>query len=157
MKYPKLTAFLGVAAISIQNGFFGAKSHARLDEEQLQKLEDHMAQESNVDLQAQLNSLQEKYNSLSTNHTALQNSHTGLQNAVTAALELNGLFSEVTNETTPLQAVELLGTKCKEYGDSDNRHSFPNNDGKQNNTEDPSKDYEHNQVMVDKSKFKTIV
>ncbi|WP_265427866.1 hypothetical protein [Chryseobacterium sp. YIM B08800] len=158
MKYPKLSAFFGLAVLNIQSGFFGQKAHARLDEEQLQKLEDHMAQESGENLQTQLTALQEKYDALVTSNTNLQTEKEGLQNAVTAAIELNGLTTEVTADTTPSQAVELLGTKCKEYGASNNRHSFTKNDGKEKEEkEDPSASYEHNQVMTDKSKFKTIL
>ncbi|MFL9835005.1 hypothetical protein [Chryseobacterium terrae] len=129
MKYPKLGAFLGLAMINIQSGFFGQKAHARFDEEQLQKLEDHMAQESGENLQAQLNTLQQKYDALEISNTTLQTEKDGLQNAVTAALELNGLTAEVTAETTSSQAVELLGTTCKKYGSNENRHSFPANNG----------------------------
>jgi len=130
MKYPKLTAFFGLAMINIQSGLFGQKAHARFDEEQLQKLEEHMAQESGENLQTQLNELQKKYDALNDTHTELQTANTRIQNALTAALELNGLTADVTSETTASQAVELLGTKCKEYGSSQNRHPFAKNDGK---------------------------
>lgn len=157
-KFPKLAAFMGIAVINIHTGLFGQKSHARLDEEQLQKLEDHMATEGGDEqMQVKLDELQKKYDALNSSHTTLQSNNTVLQTAVTAALELNGLTAEVTAETTPAQAVELLGTKCKEYGSSQNRHAFPNNDGSQQDDEDPSKHYAHNNVMADKSKFKTIV
>jgi len=128
MKYPKLTALLGLATLAFHSSVW-AKNHVRLTEEECQKLEDHLeAQPENnteelTNLQTKFDTLQEKYN-------ALEGSNSTLSTAITTALELNGLTAETEN-ATPEEAVALLGTKCKEYGSSENRHAFPKNDGKE--------------------------
>lgn len=155
MKYPKLTALLGLATLAFHSNLLG-KNHVRLTEDQCQKLEDHLnAQpENNTE---ELSSLQKKFDALQKNYDALKASKSTLSTAITTALELNGLSAETEN-ATPEEAVTLLGAKCKEYGSSTNRHSFPKNDGKQKDgNEDPSASFQHNQVMSDKSKFKTIL
>lgn len=153
MKYPKLAAALGLQTITISSGLFGANAHARLDEEQLQKLEDQLsASGGNTELQTKFDELQTSFNTL-------KGEKEGLQSAVTQALELNSLTSDLQENATGVQGVELLGKKCKEYGSSINRHSFPNNDGSQNDDTpkpDPSQNYRHNQVLADTSKYPTL-
>ena len=150
MKYPKLTAFLGIMAVNIHSGLFGAKAHARLDEESLQKLEDHLSEKGGEDIQQKLDNLQEKYNTLET-------ANSSMKNAVTQALELNGLSAELSENATEADAVVLLGNKCKEYGAADNRHSFPKNDGQEKEEEsDPSNDYQHNKIMTQQFNFPKI-
>ena len=49
-----------------------------------------------------------------------------LQDAVEQALEHAGLEAKGTLQ----ENIVLLGEKCREYGDSKNRHNFPENNGK---------------------------
>lgn len=149
MKYPKLAGIIGLQELTIHSGLFGANAHCRLDEKQLQKLEDHLSAGGATE------NLQTKFDSLQTSFNTLQAEKDGLQNAVTQALELNNLTSELQENATGLQGVELLGKKCKEFGASNNRHSFPPNDGKEKNdaSPDPSKEYQHYKMLTDKSKF----
>lgn len=133
MKYPKLTAFLGLATLNLHSGLFGTKNHYRLDEEQVQKLEDQLAAQGSEDVQKQLDDLQKNYDTLQSNYNTLETANTGLQNAVTQALELNELTDQLTDKQSVSEGVVLLGTKCKEYGTSNNRHSFQKNDGQEKN------------------------
>ncbi|UKB81248.1 hypothetical protein [Chryseobacterium sp. MEBOG07] len=152
MKYPKLTALLGLQTITIQSGLFGANAHTRLDEEQLQKLEDQLSiHGGDAELQTKFDALQKSFNTL-------KGEKDGLQSAVTQALELNSLTADLQENATSVQAIELLGTKCKEYGASNNRHNFPKNDGKDKNDvdPDPSENYQHNKILSDRSKFPTL-
>lgn len=151
MKYPKLVAALGLPTINIQSGLFGANAHARLDEEQLQKLEDQLSAVAGDEV------LQGKFDELQQSFNALQTDKDGLQNAVSAALELNGLTKDLQADATGIQGVELLGKRCKEYGASKNRHSFAQSDGEEPEEEpDPSKDYQHNKIMTQKFAFPKI-
>lgn len=152
MKYPKLVAALGLQTLNIQSGLFGANAHARLDEEQLQKLEDQLSSVGgDVELQTKFDELQNSFNTL-------QSDKDGLQSAVSDALETNGLTKELQKGATGVQAIELLGSKCKEYAGSKNRHSFPLNDGANNEEpdEDPSNDYQHNKIMSGQFNYPTL-
>lgn len=119
----KLTALLGLAAIQMHNAnIFGTgKNYAKLDEEQLQKIEDALGETSSeeatqtiADLQAQVSNLQASENSV--------------QEAVTTALQINGLALE--EGQTVMDAITLLGTKCHEYGTAKTTHNIPGSDGK---------------------------
>ncbi|WP_300685506.1 hypothetical protein [Chryseobacterium sp.] len=150
MKYPKLAAVLGLQTITIQSGLFGANAHTRLDEEQLQKLEDQLSSSGGDDLQTNFDALQISFNTL-------KGEKEGLQSAVTQALELNGLTDQLKENATSINAVELLGAKCKEYGGATNRHNFVKNTGEyQDDTPDPAQNYQHNRVMTEKFNFPKI-
>jgi len=142
--------------LSFHSTFGLGKNHVRLTEEECQKLEDHLSAEPPADNQQQLTDLQTKFDTLQNTYNELSASNTAVNTALETALSLNDLKGELGTTATTDEAIALLGTKCKAYGASNNRHSFAKNDGKQNEDEDPSKDYEHNQVLSDKSKFKKL-
>ena len=147
MKFPKLTALLGLQSINIHSGW-GVKTHGRFSVEELETLENHLAQDNatNENLQEKFNTLQQEYNKLNA-------SHAEVKNAIAQALELNNLSEEMTEQSTEIDAVLLLGEKCKAYGSANTRHSFPINNG-QETTE--TQEYEHNKILTDKSKFPTL-
>lgn len=127
MKYPKFTTLLGLSTLSFHSSMMG-KNHVRLTDEQCQQVEDHLSaepennQQQLTDLQGQLTALQGKYDTLLESNTAMTN-------ALDTALNLNDLKGQVGETATNEEAIALLGSKCKEYGSSDNRHSFPKNNG----------------------------
>ncbi|MGD1319541.1 hypothetical protein [Chryseobacterium sp. 2R14A] len=128
MKYPKFTALLGLSTLSFHSTFGIGKNHIRLTEEEAQKIEDHLAAEK-PDESTQLSELQTKFDSLQNNYNTLNESNTAITTALDSALTLNDLKGELGATATTDEAIALLGTKCKEYGASNNRHSFPNNNG----------------------------
>jgi len=128
MKYPKLTSFFGIATLSFHSSMMG-KNHVRLTEEQCQQLEDHFAEEKPAENPEELTQLQSKFDALQENYNALETSNKGLSTAIETALNLNGLKTELGETATSEEAIALLGEKCKEYGNSNNRHSLPPNNG----------------------------
>ena len=119
----KLTALLGLTAITMHNSnIFGTgKNFAKLDEDQLQKIEDALetpaAETPDVE-------------NLKTELANAAAAEAGMQEAVTAALELNGLTIEKGQSAA--EAIALLGATCKQYGESKERgHTTPENNGKE--------------------------
>ena len=128
MKYPKFTALLGLSTLSFHSTFGIGKNHIRLTEEEAQKIEDHLAAEKPEE-GSQLSDLQTQFDTLQNSYNTLNASNTAITTALDSALTLNDLKGELGATATTDEAIALLGTKCKEYGSSGNRHSFPNNDG----------------------------
>lgn len=129
MKYPKFTALLGLSTLSFHSNFGFGKNHVRLTEEECQKLEDHLSADPPAENQQQLTELQAKFDTLQNNYNQLNATNTAVNTALETALSLNDLKGEVGATATTDEAIALLGTKCKEYGSSQNRHSFPANNG----------------------------
>lgn len=127
MSYPKLTTLLGLSVLSSHSNLLG-KSHFRFTEEQCNMIEAGLTAESSADQSAELSALQTKFDALQENYNNVNASNGALTTALKNAVELNGLTSE-TETATPEEAITLLGAKCKEYGASENRHSFANNNG----------------------------
>ncbi|EKB60752.1 hypothetical protein [Bergeyella zoohelcum] len=124
MKYPKLSALLGLSEIVLNAGIFGNKKpFAKLDEDDLAKVEEALEDSETESLREELN--QSKENLATEKQTV-----SAVENAVEQALQLAGL----TAKETLVENIALLGEKCKEYGDSKNRHSTPENNG----TEEPT-------------------
>lgn len=118
----KLTALLGITAITMHNSnIFGTgKNFAKLDEDQLQQIDDALDNPSTADASVVEN--------LQSELSTAQLAESGMQEAVTAALELNGL--QLAEGQNAVEAIALLGAKCKQYGTSKDRgHQKPDNDG----------------------------
>lgn len=137
MKFPKLTALLGLATLSFHaSNIFGQKSHVRFSEEEVQSIEDALAENPNEQLQEQLDTA----NQLNT-ETA---------EAVKTAMETANL--EHQHQESLLDNIKFLGEKCKEYGESKDRHTFAKNNGEEEPTDELIDGYldpkdEHNQFL----------
>ncbi|QWA38862.1 hypothetical protein [Chryseobacterium sp. ZHDP1] len=123
----KVLAVLGLQAFTFHNNFWGAgEAHVKLDNKQLQLIEDALEKNEAENTPAEgaesLADLQAKVSGFEANEISIQE-------AVTAALNLNGI--EAAEGQTVAQAIEALGTKCKEYGDSKETHSIIQTDGKE--------------------------
>lgn len=138
----RVLAVLGLQAFVFHSNFFkNEKKHVRLNEEELQKIEDALEKQTSV----------EDAQTLAT----LQANETEVQEALTAAFELNKI--EATTGQTVAEAIGALSAKCEEYGSSTNTHSIPPTDGKDKAEDDGDEtdDYAHNQVF-NENKFKTL-
>lgn len=122
MNFPKLTALLGVAQIEMHSNFFGNKKPvAKLDQEQLEAIEKGLEQN---DVSALTSEIEAKGNDI----TALIANQTAMEEAITGALQLNGL--ELPENATQAEAIALLATTCKEYGEAKNvTHSVAGSNG----------------------------
>lgn len=152
MKYQKLTAVLGLAQISLSRGALGLSTPtATFSEEDLGKIEQALAQgdaQAMEALQQEVATLKEDLATAKENETKANEKAEAMENAVAEALETAGLQAE--EETTG--SIALLGAKCKEYGNSKERHSFPENNGKEENADGLIEGYfdpndEHNQYL----------
>lgn len=111
----RVLAALGIQAFVFHSNFFkNEKKHVRLNEEELQKIEDALEKQTSA----------EDAETLAT----LQANETATQEALSAAFELHGL--KTVEGQTVAEAVEALSAKCTEYGQSKNQHSFHKTDGK---------------------------
>jgi hypothetical protein len=144
--FQKLLAVLAISAFEFHSNFFGNKKpFAKLDEEQLQKIEDALAEK---DTSALEKTIAEQANTI----TGLTTSATEIESAVNQALQLNGI-DELGEDTTIGEAIAALGAKCKEYGDATSTHTIVDTDGKEkpdenglvDNWYDPNA--EHNQML----------
>lgn len=123
MKFPKLTALLGQAQIELHTSFFGNnKPFAKLDEEQLQSLENALEKNDT-------SALTEKITEHEATIKTLQENKTETQNALDQALQLNEI--SVAEGSSSADAIVALGEQCKKYGSSENRHVAPKNDGEE--------------------------
>lgn len=121
MKFPKLTGLTGQQAIELHNSFFGNKKpFAKLDEDQLQSIENAL---ETTDTSALTSTIEGHEATILT----LNTTQSETQNALDQALQLNGI--KVPEGSTTAQAIIVLGQKCEEYGSSNNRHVDPKNDG----------------------------
>ncbi|WP_313359801.1 hypothetical protein [Empedobacter sp.] len=139
----RVLAVLGIQAFVFHSNFLkNEKKHVRLNEEELQKIEDALEKQTSA----------EDAETLAT----LQANETATQEALSAAFELHGL--KTVEGQTVAEAVEALSAKCTEYGESKNQHSFHKTDGKDKQEDEEvenSADYAHNQVF-NEDKFKTL-
>ncbi|WP_312355559.1 hypothetical protein [Empedobacter sp.] len=111
----RVLAVLGIQAFVFHSNFLkNEKKHVRLNEEELQKIEDALEKQTSA----------EDAETLAT----LQANETATQEALSAAFELHGL--KTVEGQTVAEAVEALSAKCTEYGESKNTHSFHKTDGK---------------------------
>lgn len=152
MKYQKLTAVLGLAQISLSRGALGLSTPtATFSEEDLEKVEQALAQgdaQAMEALQQEVATLKEELATAKEGQAKAIENVMAVEVAVSDALETAGLQAE--EEITG--SIALLGAKCKEYGNSKERHSFPDNNGKEENTDGLIEGYfdpndEHNQYL----------
>lgn len=119
----KLLAVLGLQAFALQSNFWGGgKAFVKLDEDQLQSIEEALEKTGSAEDAQTITDLQGQV-------TAFEGKETEVQEALTAALTLNGL--NVEEGQSPAEAIAALGAKCKEYGDSKNRHTFAGHNGQE--------------------------
>ena len=121
----KLLAVLGFASFTFHGNFWdvSGKKHVKLQEEDLQKIEDALEKNAAGEDATALADLQAKITGYEANETAVQE-------ALTNALTMNGL--EFAEGQTVVDAIASLGTTCKEYGKSKDRgHNQPKNDGQE--------------------------
>ena len=121
MKYQLLTALLALTNIDLHSNFFGNKKPtAKFDEEQLQNIEDALAEKDTTGLQSTITAHEATIATMTTESS-------NLENALSEAFSLNSL--EMPEGTSTAEAIAILGTKCKEFGDNKSTHSLIKNDG----------------------------
>lgn len=145
MKYTKLTALLGLAEITLHSGTFSMGTpFAKLNEEQLDLIENALAKDQENDIIALQNQLTEATSKAS----AFEKITTETAKAIETAMQTAGL----EKQEGMIENINLLAEKCKEFGEDKNRHSFPDNNGKEEGSEElidgylNPKDF-HNQLI----------
>ncbi|CEN54432.1 hypothetical protein [Capnocytophaga canis] len=124
MKYAKLAAVLAVTEIVAKKPLMGGEAKASFTEEQLEKIENALAEKDTSALEQELATLKEE-------KSQFQEEVSGFRASVTQALTDNKLeASEDLNAD-----IALLGKTCKEYGDKGNGHTPTPNDGKEKENE----------------------
>jgi hypothetical protein len=116
MKYSRIVALLGLSEMVLHSNLFGGKAFAKLSEDELEKINAALEEKDTKALEEEL--------------AAGKENMAALQDAVEQALEHAGLEAKGTLQ----ENIVLLGEKCREYGDSKNRHNFPENNGKEEPT-----------------------
>ena len=145
MKFKKITAILGLTAVVFHSNLFGTKKpYAKFSEEELEELEKALENKA----EGNEEELQEQINQLTQENSTLQEQALATEKAVADALALAGL----TAKENIAENIALLGQKCKEYGESNNRHSMPENNGKEEATDGLINGYldpndEHNKYL----------
>ena len=145
MKYTKLTALLGLAEITLHSGTFSMGTpFAKLNEEQLDLIENALAKDHENDIITLQNQLTEATSKAS----AFEKITTEAAKAIETAMQTAGL----EKQEGMIENINLLAEKCKEFGEDKNRHSFPDNNGKEEGSEElidgylNPKDF-HNQLI----------
>lgn len=145
MKYTKLTALLGLAEITLHSGTFSMGTpFAKLNEEQLDLIENALAKDHENDTITLQNQLTEATSKAS----AFEKITTETAKAIETAMQTAGL----EKQEGMIENINLLAEKCKEFGEDKNRHSFPDNNGKEEGSEElidgylNPKDF-HNQLI----------
>lgn len=145
MKYTKLTALLGLAEITLHSGTFSMGTpFAKLNEEQLDLIENALDKDQENDIIALQNQLTEATSKAS----AFEKITTETAKAIETAMQTAGL----EKQEGMIENINLLAEKCKEFGEDKNRHSFPDNNGKEEGSEElidgylNPKDF-HNQLI----------
>lgn len=145
MKYTKLTALLGLAEITLHSGTFSMGTpFAKLNEEQLDLIENALAKDQENDTITLQNQLTEATSKAS----AFEKITTETAKAIEIAMQTAGL----EKQEGMIENINLLAEKCKEFGEDKNRHSFPDNNGKEEGSEElidgylNPKDF-HNQLI----------
>ncbi|MFJ1424863.1 hypothetical protein ACILFS_00930 [Capnocytophaga canimorsus] len=120
MKYAKLAAVLAVTEIVAKKPVLGGEAKASFTEEQLEKIENALAEKDTSALEQELATLKEE-------KSQYQEEVNGFRASVTQALTDNELeASEDLNAD-----ITLLGKTCKEYGDARPKPTLPTNNGKE--------------------------
>ncbi len=145
----KLLAVLGLASFTFHSNFWdvSGKKHVKLQEEDLQKIEDALEKNATGEDATALADLQTQVSGFEANETAVQE-------ALTNALTLNGMTSAEGQSVA--EAITALGAKCKEYGISKDRgHNKPENNGEEK-PEETQETYAFENVLNDMSKYPTL-
>lgn len=123
MKYAKITALLGLAQLTLHSGIVGmGKPVAKLTEEDLEKIENALENNENIE------ALQQKLSDAEASSATFEKVVAETAQAVENAMETAGL----EKQEGLVENINLLGEKCKEFGESKDRHSFADNNGKDN-------------------------
>lgn len=121
MKYAKITALLGLAQLTLHSGITGmGKPVAKLTEEDLEKIENALENNENIE------ALQQKLSDAEASSATFEKVVAETAQAVENAMETAGL----EKQEGLVENINLLGEKCKEFGESKDRHSFADNNGK---------------------------
>lgn len=121
MKYAKITALLGLAQLTLHSGIVGmGKPVAKLTEEDLEKIENALENNENIE------ALQQKLSDAEASSATFEKVVAETAQAVENAMETAGL----EKQEGLVENINLLGEKCKEFGESKDRHSFADNNGK---------------------------
>lgn len=153
MKYTKLTALLGLAEITLHSGTFSMGTpFAKLNEEQLDLIENALAKDQENDLakdhENDIIALQNQLTEATSKASAFEKITTEAAKAIETAMQTAGL----EKQEGMIENINLLAEKCKEFGEDKNRHSFPDNNGKEEGSEElidgylNPKDF-HNQLI----------
>lgn len=128
MKYAKITALLGLAQLTLHSGIVGmGKPVAKLTEEDLEKIENAL----NHDFETENAQLKADLETANKDKKEAEDKLTSMEDQVAEALQTAGL----EGGEDALENINLLGKKCKEYGESKDRHSFAENNGEDKETE----------------------
>ena len=121
MKFNLLCALLALSNLELHSNLLGTKKPvAKFDEDQLQSIEDALAQNDTSALTSQITAHEATISGL---NTEAEN----ISTAINDAFALNGL--DLPEGTSIAEAIATLGTQCKTYGDSNQSHSIPKTDG----------------------------
>jgi hypothetical protein len=145
-KHTLLLGLLALTELETHSAFFGAKTpFVKLDEAQLDSIEQGLAKNDSSALQSTIANQAETLLGL----TATNNS---AQEAANQALALNAITLDAGASLA--DAFTALGAKCKEYGDSTNSHSTSKDDGLEKKVDQNAAPvYQHENVMNDMSKY----
>ncbi len=136
---------LGLSVLETHSGVMSSKSHVRLSEEELDKVE--KALEAN-DVTA-LNTTIKEQNDKISNYEKFDGE---LKESLTAAFAANKLEM---GDMSPKDAIAHLSAKCKEHGEATNTHSIAKTDGlDKNDTETPK--YAFEEAVNDTSKYPVL-
>lgn len=144
-KHTLLLGVLGLSVLETHSGVMSSKSHVRLTEEELDKVEKALEANDVSGLNQTIADQKEKIS----NH---EKSEGELKESLAAAFAANKLEM---GDMNPKDAIAHLSAKCKEYGESKNTHSTPPTNG-QNNNGDPAPKYAFEEAVNDTSKYPVL-
>lgn len=144
-KHTLLLGVLGLSVLETHSGVMSSKSHVRLTEEELDKVEKALEANDVSGLNQTIADQKEKIS----NH---EKSEGELKESLTAAFAVNKLEM---GDMSPKEAIAHLSAKCKEYGEAKNTHSTPPTDG-QNDNGDPAPKYAFEEAVNDTSKYPVL-
>lgn len=143
-KHTILLSVLGLSVLETHSGVMSSKSHVRLSEEELDKVE--KALEAN-DVTA-LNTTIKEQNTKISNYEKFDGD---LKTSLTEAFATNKLE---LGDMSSTDAIAHLSAKCKEYGEATNTHSISKTDGLDKTDKDGllegymDPNAEHNQLLT---------
>lgn len=148
MKYTNILQVLAVETLELHSGVFGSKKpFAKLTEEDLEKLDKSLAEPTNA---TEIEALKQRITELENENAVFEKTLAETTAEVEKAIETAGL----EKQSGLIENISHLGAKCKEYGESSDRHTFAENNGKEEPTDGLIENYinpndEHNQLLKD--------